>query len=56
MTDNSFSKLNEFYVQMFGFLLYATEFASEDNGDGGILSISKVKLSHKSNTYYLKGH
>ncbi|KAL5579483.1 hypothetical protein UlMin_011925 [Ulmus minor] len=28
--------------QMFGFLLYATEFASEDNGDGGILSISKV--------------
>ncbi|KAL5579481.1 hypothetical protein UlMin_011923 [Ulmus minor] len=28
--------------QMFGFLLYATEFTSEGDGDGGILSVSKV--------------
>lgn len=32
-----------FNVQMFGYLLYVTEYAAKDNDDGSALSIPKVQ-------------
>lgn len=39
-----YAEMNASYFQMFGFMLYVTEYAAKDNG-GGVVSIPKVQLS-----------